>query len=62
MDPANYTGVYSAHLFAQKASEVVKNHNTDKVYKSIQFRYPIVACCITGKKIVKDIKEQLLID
>nr|XP_022320934.1 arylsulfatase B-like isoform X2 [Crassostrea virginica] len=31
MDPANYTGVYSAHLFAQKASEVVKNHNTDKV-------------------------------
>ena len=37
MDPANYTGVYSAHLFAQKASEVVKNHNTDKVYTSMQF-------------------------
>nr|XP_022327230.1 arylsulfatase B-like [Crassostrea virginica] len=30
MGPANYTGVYSAHLFARKASEVVKNHNTDK--------------------------------
>lgn len=31
MNPANYTGVYSTHLFAQKAAEVVNNHNTDKV-------------------------------
>ncbi|XP_048775901.1 arylsulfatase B-like [Ostrea edulis] len=29
-DPANYTGVYSAHLFAQKAADIVNNHNTDQ--------------------------------
>ncbi|XP_062594709.1 arylsulfatase B-like [Saccostrea cucullata] len=28
--PANYSGVYSAHLFSQKAADVVKNHNTNQ--------------------------------
>lgn len=37
MNPANYTGVYSTHLFAQKAAEAVNNHNTDKVLKVQSF-------------------------
>ncbi|XP_061189376.1 arylsulfatase B-like [Saccostrea echinata] len=29
-NPANYSGQYSAHLFSQKAVDVVKNHNTNQ--------------------------------
>ena len=30
--PANYSGVYSTYLFAEKSADIVKNHNADQVY------------------------------
>ena len=29
--PANYSGVYSTYLFAEKSADIVKNHNADQV-------------------------------
>lgn len=38
--PANYSGIYSTYLFAQKAADIVQKHDSDQVrYMKVSKRY-----------------------
>lgn len=53
--PANYSGIYSTYLFAQKAADIVQKHDSDQVrYMKVSKRYLPVSGIImrfTKKKV-----------